>query len=407
MAPFVFQDTRFGVALLFIDNPPVNALGADVRAELWRHLELIEQDDAVVGTVITSTGRMFSGGGDLREVGQIDAPGTVGLAQLCQRIEAFPKPVVAALHGRCIGGGVLLAMACHARIAAPDARLMLPELNLGLVPGAGGTQRLPRLIGVRSALDMVIGARTLAAAVACTQGLIDDVAEGSLVEAAVLRVQAIVDGNLPWRRTAALPIEALDTVAKAALLEEFSLLARQVFPGRDAASEAISLILDADTTTFDAGCMREREAFTRLATGPQARALLYLFFAERALAKSGDACDADASARITDRLLSVCGDWVAGQHARGIPADVIERAVTLTGLRAPPSSSPAIGLGIPADAAMPSVDNLAQELLQVFAEEARRCLHEGLTNVPGHIDVIAVNACGYPALSGGPLHHGA
>lgn len=346
---FVLQD---GVAVLCIDQPPVNALNVEVRAGLWRALEAAESDNGVRAVVITSAGRMFSGGGDLREVGRPDAPGTVRMADLARRIETFPKPVAAAIRGKCIGGGTLLAMACHARVGADDALLMLPELNLGLVPGAGGTQRLPRLVGLEAALDMVVRARAVDAAEALRQGLLDEVA-GDPVDAAAQRALGIAQGRLPWRRTAGLAVPPGAPQA-GVLRRRYLDVAEQCFPGRTAGPQAIELILAAGALPFEQGCEGERECFARLAAGPQARALLHLFFAERALAKAGDAPGPEARARIAQRLCAA-GDAV------------------------PPYAA--------------------------WIQAARACLDEGLAARAEFIDVIAVKDCGFPALSGGPLHH--
>jgi len=348
---FVSSVLRDGVAILWIDHPPVNAIGADVRAALAEALAGIEHDGALRGVVVAGTGRMFSGGGDLREVGRPDAPGTVRMADLARRIETFPKPVVAAVRGKCIGGGTLLSLACHARVGADDALLMLPELNLGLVPGAGGTQRLPRLVGLDAALDMVARAPAVDAATALAQGLLDEVADDP-VAAAVRRANDIASGRLPWRRTAELAVP--DAELADALRARYLDVAGQAFPGREAGPRAVELILAAATVPFEQGCEAERERFAQLAAGPQARALLHLFFAERALAKAADAPDAATRTRIARRL-----------RAAGEPV--------------PPYAA--------------------------WTQAARACLAEGLAPRAEFIDVIAVKDCGFPALSGGPLHH--
>ncbi|WP_338616654.1 enoyl-CoA hydratase/isomerase family protein [Pigmentiphaga sp. CHJ604] len=348
---FVSSVLRDGIAILWIDHPPVNAIGADVRAALAEALAGIEHDRALRGVVVAGTGRMFSGGGDLREVGRPDAPDTVRMADLARRIETFPKPVVAAVRGKCIGGGTLLSLACHARVGADDALLMLPELNLGLVPGAGGTQRLPRLVGLEAALDMVTRARGVDAAAALAQGLLDEVADDP-VAAAVRRASDIASGRLPWRRTAELAVP--DGAQADALRARYLDVAEQAFPGREAGPQAVNLILAAAALPFERGCEAERERFAQLAAGPQARALLHLFFAERALAKAADAPDAATRARIARRL-----------RAAGEPV--------------PPYAA--------------------------WTQAARACLAEGLAPRAEFIDVIAVKDCGFPALSGGPLHH--
>ncbi|MDX3907053.1 MAG: enoyl-CoA hydratase/isomerase family protein [Pigmentiphaga sp.] len=343
---------RDGVAVLTIDHPPVNAIGADVRAALARALDEAERAPQVRAVVIAGAGKMFSGGGDLREIGRLDPPGAVSMADLARRIETGAKPAVMAMHGKCIGGGVLLAMGCHARVASDDALLMLPELNLGLVPGAGGTQRLPRLVGVEAALDMVVRARALEAGEALRQGLLDEVGVDPVADAS-RRALDIAGGRLPWRRTSELPLQLAEPV-RAALRNRYLAVAEQCFPGRLAAREAVDLIVSASTLAFEHGCAAERACFARLAASSQARALLYLFFAERALAKAPDAPDAATRARIAARL-----------RAAGAAAS----------------------------------------MGSAWTAAARACLAEGWATRAEFIDVIAVKDCGYPALLGGPLHH--
>ncbi|VCU68074.1 putative enoyl-CoA hydratase [Pigmentiphaga humi] len=362
-SPFVHFIVSGDVAILGIDHPPVNALGAAQRAALDQALSRAEQDRGIAAVVIAGCGRMFSGGGDIREIGRPDAPGTVGMAALARRVETFSKPVVAALHGRCIGGGVLLSMACHARVGAGDSVLMLPELNLGLVPGAGGTQRLPRLVGLENALDMVIRAQAWDAPTARERGLLDEIAasgEGedapamlaaSPVAAACRRARAIAAGVLPWRRTAQLAVAP----ARDGLREQYCRVAAACFPERQAGGEAVDLILAAARLAFEDGMQAERECFARLAGGSQAQSLIHLFFAERALAKADDAPGPDARRAIAARFLQAADD-TRPPFARWV--------------------------GI-----------------------ARSCLAEGLATRAEFIDAIAVKDCGFPALHGGPLHY--
>lgn len=396
----VFSELRDGVMVLSINNPPVNAIGADVRAALWQSLDHYEHDADVRAIVIAASGPMFSGGGDLRELGQADAPGTISLTTLGARIEACAKPVVAALHGRCIGGGVLLAMACHARLGERNVSLMLPELNLGLIPGAGGTQRLPRLTGVRAALDMVVRNQALDADAALKNGLLDSVCERDVAMHAARYAQVALLGKARWRRSNALEPEQLDAATRVRLLQEYTELAQQFFPGRQAALEVIPLILDASRYEFEQGMSRERQTFAALAAGPQCRALLHLFFAERALAKSEDAPQPEARALLAQRLNAAGLAKLADLRRRG--AAVSELPDTVHPVW-PPSLVDA--MSNLADVSAGIV--IGQELRQAVVDEARACLAEGLAARAEYIDVIAVKTCGFPALLGGPLHYAA
>lgn len=350
-SPFIHHEQQDGIAVLRIDNPPVNALGEDIRRGIDQALSGVEEDETLRGVVLTGAGRMFSGGGDLRELGRPEGADTVRMGDLARRIETFSKPVVAAIRGKCIGGGTLLSLACHARIGSADALMMLPELNLGLVPGAGGTQRLPRLVGLDAALDMVIFARGVDSAEALATGLLD-VVVANPVAVAVRRAADLASGGVPWRRTADLPVP--DEADPDALRARYLDVAARVFPGRDAGPHAVDLILAAAVLPFDQGCAVERDCFARLSAGPQARALLHLFFAERALAKAPDAPDAAKRAQIAHRLQAA-------------------------GKAVPP--------------------------YEAWIDAARACLAEGLAVRANFIDVIAVRDCGFPAVSGGPLYH--
>ncbi len=271
-----------GIACLEVRNPPINALDRRVRHALREALQAVRDDVGIRAVVIASEGATFSGGGDLREIGQPDPPGSTPLGELAGLVEAFPKPVVAALQGKAIGGGVLLAMACHARVGAHDAQLALPEVNLGFVPGAGGTQRLPRLVGVEAALRMVALAQPMRAEAAHAAGLLDAVVpEGSrLRDAAAAHARAIAQGRMPWRRTAELAVPG--GAAPPTLLAHYRALAAERFGDRQAAREAIGLIARAAERPFAEGAREERETYQRLAASAQTQGLVAAFFAARA-----------------------------------------------------------------------------------------------------------------------------
>jgi 3-hydroxyacyl-CoA dehydrogenase len=276
----VERTTRDGVAFLRLSNPPVNAINSVARRELRLRLEQLAQDAAATAVVICATGANFSAGGDLKELGKPEPAGAPTMAELVFAMERFAKPVVIALQGRAIGGGVLLAMGCHARVGGADTQLALPEVRLGFVPGVAGTQRLPRLVGLRNALDMVVRARMLAAAEALAAGLLDRIADDPAAGAAELALD-IAQGRAPWRRTAALPVPPCEAPSPA-LAAEFARLAETTFPGREAPLRAIDLILGARDWPFEEGVRREREVFLRLLEGDESKRLVREFFAQRA-----------------------------------------------------------------------------------------------------------------------------
>jgi 3-hydroxyacyl-CoA dehydrogenase len=263
-----------------IDNPPVNAAGAEVRAGLAAAISHAENNDGVTAVVITGAGKTFVGGADIREFGK--PPVEPVLPAVVAAIEASGKPVVAAINGAALGGGLELALVCHARIASVSASMGLPEVNLGLVPGAGGTQRLPRLIGMEAALEMIAGGKPVKTAKALETGLIDKVACADLIGEAIALASELA--GKPPRRTGALSVPKGDEGAFEALAERFLKKAR----GQTAPGEAIRLVRLTAGTDLEKGLMVERETFIRLRDGAESAALRHIFFAERAVGKPID-----------------------------------------------------------------------------------------------------------------------
>lgn len=265
------------VAVILIDNPPVNAASHAVRAGLVEALAEANADPAIGAIVLACAGRTFVAGADIREFGQ--PPMQPLLPQVCEALEASAKPVVAALHGTALGGGLELALAAHARIATPDAQLGLPEVKLGLVPGAGGTQRLPRLAGMPIAVEMVSSGRRADAAEALACGLVDRLSADDLLADAKTLARSLVGQSV--RRTGEQPVPPFDAVAVRTQIAAIEKKARgQIAPGR-----AARLALRASATTLDEGLAEERTAFVELLMSPQARALRHIFKAEREAAK--------------------------------------------------------------------------------------------------------------------------
>ncbi|WP_016744890.1 enoyl-CoA hydratase/isomerase family protein, partial [Rhizorhabdus wittichii] len=208
---------RGAILEIMVDNPPVNALGHPVRKGLLEALEAGARQPEVEAIVIACAGRTFFAGADISEFGK--PPLDPILPDLCNAIEALAKPVVAAIHGTALGGGLEVALACHYRVAVSSARLGLPEVKLGLIPGAGGTQRLPRLVGIAAATDMIVSGDPIPAGKAAELGLVDHVvAEGSLIEEAHRWAQVIA-GRRPLLRTGERPVAgdvaAIDRYAQA------------------------------------------------------------------------------------------------------------------------------------------------------------------------------------------------
>lgn len=261
------------VARIEIHNPPVNVGSHNVRSGLLAALEQIAVVPGLEGVVLMGQGGTFMAGSDIREFG---APlGEPQLPAVIRAIEDLSVPVVAAIAGAALGGGFELALGCDARIAAPDAVVGLPEVGLGLVPGAGGTQRLPRLTGVPEALRLICGSRRVRAAEALELGLVDAVADGDLTAAAIAHAWAM---NGRKRPVAALPYPPADADA----IEAARAAALKAGKGRPAAKEAIRLVMLATNTPFAEALTEERRVFQEIRVGDEASALRHLFFAERA-----------------------------------------------------------------------------------------------------------------------------
>ncbi len=266
-------EAREGIALVLIDNPPVNASSQGVRAGLLEAIRTAQADPKVGAVVIACEGRTFVAGGDIREFGK--PPLEPSLPEVCNVIEASTKPIVAALHGTALGGGLEIALACHARVLSTDARLGLPEVKLGLIPGAGGTQRLPRLAGMLAALDMITSGRQVKADEALKLGIADRIADGDLRSEASDLARSLI--GKPLRRTGALAVPAFDAAAFDAAVAATTRKARgQLSPGK--AAEMVAL---AAQLPIADGLARERALFFELMGGSQSRALRYAFFAER------------------------------------------------------------------------------------------------------------------------------
>lgn len=271
------------VGILEIDSPPVNALGVAVRVALDTGVRALLADPEVEAVVVACGGRTFFAGADISEFGKpLQGP---GLNQIFALIEGASKPVVAAIHGTALGGGLELALACHYRIAVRSAKVGLPEVSLGLLPGAGGTQRTPRLAGVSKALELIVHGKPIDASAAQGCGLIDEIApEGSLRDAAVAYARGLVDAKAPLRRARDLSTDVSGEAA-AQLFADFRRTNAPLFRGFKAPENIVKAIEAAVALPFDEGIAREFELFRELEPGRESEAQRYIFFAERAATK--------------------------------------------------------------------------------------------------------------------------
>ncbi len=272
MADAVHLETEGSVGLIVIDNPPVNAGSAAVRAGIVERLKAVGDDPAIAVVVLMGAGTTFMAGSDIKEFGKPLAE--PHLPAVIAAIEACPKPVIAAIHGQALGGGFELALGCDGRVASPDAVVGLPEVKLGMIPGAGGTQRTPRLAGIAAAIELITSGRRVSAREAHGLGLIDAILDGDLRSGAVAVAQSWADGKRPLAQRA-VPDEPEQRIAEA---EQAALKKGR---GRPAVKEAIAAIRASASVPFAEALKQERETFQRLRNGEEAAALRHLFFAQR------------------------------------------------------------------------------------------------------------------------------
>jgi 3-hydroxyacyl-CoA dehydrogenase len=279
-------DRRGHVAVLTVNNPPVNALSSHVRQGLHEGMIQAGSDAAVQAVVITCAGRTFIAGADITEFGK--PPTEPSLNAVLDLIENCPKPVVAAIHGTALGGGLEVTLACHYRVGVKAARFGLPEVKLGLLPGAGGTQRLPRVVGAQKALQMIVSGDPIGADEALKVGLIDEIVEGDLTEAGVAFAEKVLAEKRPLKKIRDLTDKIAPAKGKPEIFAEFRKSVARQTRGFRAPENCIRAVEAAVELPFDQGIKRERELFTELMNSPESKAQRYFFFAEREAAKIPD-----------------------------------------------------------------------------------------------------------------------
>ncbi|MGA3307447.1 MAG: 3-hydroxyacyl-CoA dehydrogenase NAD-binding domain-containing protein [Xanthobacteraceae bacterium] len=322
--------TREGdIAVLTINSPPVNALSADVRNGLRDGVEQAAADPAVKAIVLICAGRTFIAGADIAEFGK--ATGGASLPELQAALEGGPKPVIAAMHGTALGGGFETALMCHYRVAVPSAKFGFPEIKLGLIPGGGGTQRLPRLSGVENALEVILSGAPFGAKQALEWGVVDTlVEEGKLREGALAFARKVIDTHMPLRKIR----DRNDKIETARGRPEiFNKVRREYarkYRGFEAWQAALRTVQAAVDLPFDEGMKLERQTFLNLIPTPQSRAQRYVFFAERKVWKIADVPDDTPTLPI--KKVGVIGAGTMGGGISmnflnaGIPVTIVETA---------------------------------------------------------------------------------
>ncbi|MDY6904133.1 MAG: 3-hydroxyacyl-CoA dehydrogenase NAD-binding domain-containing protein [Thermodesulfobacteriota bacterium] len=326
------------VALIRIDNPPVNALGIAVRQGLMDSINALAADDALKAAIIICEGRTFCAGADIKEFGR--PPEDPWLPQVLDAIEACPKPVIAAMHGTALGGGLETAMACHFRVALASARMGLPEVKLGLLPGAGGTQRLPRLVGVEKALEMITSGTPVDAKQAKDIGLVDEIVDNDLEAGALAFARKIFDENRPVMATRDIETRLAPARETPGIFDEFRKSIARRTRGFEAPEACIKAVEACVTMPFEAGAKFERTLFQELMAGTQSAAQRYYFFAERQAAKVPDINK--ETPRLTINNVAIIG---AGTMGGGIAMNFANAGLSVIVVEANPENLDR-GLGI-------------------------------------------------------------
>ena len=318
-------EIRDAVALITLDNAPVNGLGFDTRAQVADGIDRALADQSVTAIVLTGAGKLFSGGADIREFNTPKATAEPTLHTLIRLVESSTKPTIAAINGACMGGGLELALGCHYRVATASAALALPEVRLGLLPGAGGTQRLPRAIGVETALNMIVTGASVTARELARTSLFDDVVDGNAIDAAIAVARNVVEKAQPPKRLRDVRIDYANADGFFAFARNTVAAVAKNLP---APLKCIDAVAAAVSKPFEEGLRFERSLFLQLVQTPESRALRHAFFAERAASKIPDVPD-DTPIRAIRRVAVIGAGTMGGGIAMsflsaGLPVTLLE-----------------------------------------------------------------------------------
>jgi 3-hydroxyacyl-CoA dehydrogenase len=312
------------VAVITLDNPPVNGLGFDTRRGIADGVQRANADAAVKAIVITGAGKAFSGGADIKEFGSPKAVAEPNLLSLIKLMENSAKPTIAAINGTAMGGGLELALGCHYRVAAPKVPVALPEVKLGLVPGAGGTLRLPRVLGVETALNMIVSGEPVMSELLASQPgqkLFDKIVDGDALAGALAFASEVADTR-PLPRVRDMPLAHPNPDAYFQFARNTVRAMAKNFP---APAKCVDCVEQAMKLKFDDGMRYERETFIALMATPESRALRHAFFAERAASKIADVPDDTPQRKIAK--VAVIG---AGTMGGGIAMNFLNAGIAVT-----------------------------------------------------------------------------
>ena len=315
-------ETRGEVALITLDNPPVNGMSQAVRTAALEGLDRALADDSIKAIVLTGAGKAFSGGADIREFNTPKMLAEPTLRTLITAFEQSPKPVIAAMHTVAMGGGLELPLGCHFRVAAPATQVALPEVKLGLLPGAGGTQRLPRAIGLESALNMIVSGATVPSEQLAAAGLFSEIIPGDFVEGAIAFAKKVVAEKRPLEQLRNRKVKHDNPEAFLQFARNTVGAMSKNFPAPLKCIEAVAASVD---KPFEEGLRIEREGFTDLLMGPESRALRHAFFGERAASKIPDVPEDTPRRKVAK--VAVIG---AGTMGGGITMNFLNAGIPVT-----------------------------------------------------------------------------
>lgn len=391
---------RNHIAVVLIDHPPMNLIDRSVREGLAAAFESISGQSDLKAVVLAGEGRGFPSGADIREYAKPIAGPTA--SEVATLIENCPLPVVAALHGSALGVGLEIALAAHYRLASAEARLGFPDATLGLVPGAGGTQRLPRITGAEAALNLLLGARPVGALAARDLGLVDAIVTGDLLSGAINFAEEVAGDGSGVRPTSERREGFADPVAYQAAVEarRAAMSASRLLAPR----RIVDCVEAAMLLPFEAGLAFEATAFQDCLSGDQSAALRHVFYAERRI--SGDLLDRNvkpfrpaegAGTAVVERLQAAMRQAADHLVQTGRRPEEIDAAACAWGFLIGPYGE-RLSNGAAADAGV-----LQRRLLGALVAEGGRLVEEGLVSGPWDIDALAVHGLGFPRWLGGPM----
>jgi 3-hydroxyacyl-CoA dehydrogenase len=326
MAGAVAFERRNSVGIITVDNPPVNALSQAVRSGLAEALAQALSDSAVEAVVLRCKGRTFIAGADVTEFGK--PPKEPSLQAVIESYDGSSKPVVAAIHGTALGGGLEIALSCNYRVAVPEAKCGLPEVKLGILPGAGGTQRLPRLVGIEKALEMIVSGDPISAKEAKAIGLVDAIVEGDLLDGAVAFAQSIA-AKRPLPRVRDLTANVDPGKVRPGLFDDAKKDAKKKSRGAQGPARCVDAVRASVELPFDQGLAEERRLFTEAVSSIESKAMRHVFFAERKAAKIPDVSSDVSTLPVKKAAVIGAGTMGAGIAMvfanAGIPVVLLDR----------------------------------------------------------------------------------